>query len=95
LWRQNVGVAVDPTGERWIRFGPPAGAADLSGVLGCGKRIELEVKTPAGRASDQQVKFAVMMQRMNGLYAVVRSIEETDAVLEAHVKSCRICRSCR
>ncbi len=52
LWRVNVGVARTPDGGM-MRFGLP-GMADLSGIVACGRRLEIEVKGPKGRLTEQQ-----------------------------------------
>lgn len=94
IWRQNTGVAVYMAGgkKRFVRYGVPGGG-DVSGILACGKRLELEVKDEGGRVRDEQRNFGEMIVRMNGLYAVVRSEGETDAVLDSHLRACTVCSS--
>jgi hypothetical protein len=75
---------------RVIRFGVK-GAADLSGVLACGMRLELEVKRKGGKQSPDQVKFQGVMDRMGCLYAVVDSEDAADAVLDTHLGTCTVC----
>ena len=74
VWRQNTGALRDATG-RLIRFGIP-GAADITGILANGRRLEIEVKTDTGRLSKQQARYGQMIHRMGGLYFVVRSVED-------------------
>lgn len=91
MWRQNVGKA-SPIGqpERVLRYGLD-GAADISGIAAtccpnCGHgplggRIELEVKRPGEKPSDDQVRYQRMIERYGGVYVVVRSEEEAEAVM--------------
>lgn len=76
---------------RYIRFGVK-GAADLTGALACGKRLELEVKSATGRQRDGQRQFQNVCESLDVLYAVVRSEEEADAVLDKHLETCSVCR---
>lgn len=54
------------------------GSGDVSGVDGrkCGRRIEIEVKSPTGRQSLQQKRFGAMITAHGGLYILVRSVED-------------------
>lgn len=70
--RQNVGVARTPSGV--IRFGTP-GEGDIA-VIYRGQAIELEVKTPTGRQSDQQKRYQAAFERAGGKYFVVRSVDD-------------------
>ena len=85
LWRANVGAHTirDPGRRpRFMRFGRP-GQADLTGILaGSGRRLEVEIKTSRGVLSERQRDFAGEIQRMGGLYAVVRSADELEGVLD-------------
>jgi hypothetical protein len=84
IWNNPTGVARSVDGEeRVMRFGVP-GQADLTGVLPGGRRLELEVKTPVGRQSEQQRKFEAMVRRFGGLYLLVRSSDDALAQLRAH-----------
>jgi len=92
VWRQNVGTARSMDGKRVVAFGIK-GAADLSGILACGTRLELEVKAKKGRMREAQKSFRAMILRFGGLYFVARSTEEADLALESHLGSCKVCRS--
>ncbi len=76
LWRQNTGVATYDNlvagTSRKVRFGLP-GQADLSGILPDGKRLEIEVKRPGGRQSEEQKAFQEMIERFGGLYILAYS----------------------
>jgi len=80
LWRANVGVA--RLGRRVVRFGIP-GQGDLTGILPDGRRLEIEVKTVAGRQSPAQRRFQEMMERFHGVYILARSIEDVRRELAA------------
>ena len=77
-FRVNAGGAHGPGGG-WVK-GAPAGTAD---ILACvaGRYVALEVKTDAGRQSPAQRKFEAAVGRAGGVYAVVRSVAEAEAVV--------------
>lgn len=85
LWRQNTGVAFYPdwqTGQRRaVRFGLP-GAADLSGILPDGRRLEIEVKSPKGRQTKEQAAYQRMIERFGGLYVLARSLSDVEVALQ-------------
>ena len=74
-WRQNSGSVLvrDARGKplRVFRAGPPNGAADISGVVNDGRRLEVEVKAAGGRRSPAQIAWAAFMQRMQAVYVCV------------------------
>lgn len=74
-WRQNTGECLvrDARGRplRVFRAGPPNGAADISGVVNDGRRLEIEVKSSGGRRSQAQIAWAAFMQRMHAVYVCV------------------------
>lgn len=74
VWRQNVGVARMPSG-RIVRFGIP-GAADISGILHGGRRLEIECKSDTGRLSPLQYRFRRVIQHHSGLYILARSVDD-------------------
>lgn len=79
IWRANVGVA--RIGRRVVRFGVP-GQADITGILPNGRRLEIEVKAPGGRQSEDQVNFQRMIERFGGLYVLARSLEDVRKAIE-------------
>ena len=91
LWRQNVGVARSMDGARVIRYGQP-GAADLTGVLACGVRLELEIKRPGGRQTKDQKRFQGVMDAMGAVYGVADSEAAADSILDSHLQGCSVCR---
>lgn len=79
LWRNNAGMAFGK--GRAVRFGV-VGQADISGILTGGRRLELEVKAPGERPTEEQVRFGSMITRYGGVWAVVRSVEEAIAAVD-------------
>lgn len=87
LYRNSVGVTseFDPkTHEtRTIRYGLAVGSADLVGCL-AGRFFALEVKTPAGRESAEQTRWAECIRAKGGYVKTVRSVDDAlAAVAEA------------
>ena len=80
LWRANVGVA--RIGTRVVRFGIP-GQADLTGILPDGLRLEIEIKSPTGRQTPEQVAFQNMIEKFHGIYILARSIDDVRQPLAA------------
>ena len=87
-WRNNSGKLPDPRTGRWVQFGVASpGGSDLLGYRTIeitpdmvGRRVAvftaLEIKTPTGRATPEQLKFIEHIARAGGIAAVVRSIDE-------------------
>lgn len=81
VWRSNTGAATY-RGQR-VSFGVP-GAADITGILPDGRRIEIEVKSAVGRQSDAQCAYQVMITKFNGIYILARSVADVTEALRAH-----------
>ena len=86
IFRNNVGTAQTIDG-RFIRFGLCPGSADLIGWKSVritpddvGKTLavflSVEVKTPRGRATEQQIRWRNTVRKMGGIAVVARSVEE-------------------
>jgi hypothetical protein len=73
LWRANAGLA--RYGRRVVAFGIP-GQADLTGILPGGVRLEIEVKGPNGRQTNEQRAFQRMIERFGGVYVLAHSVED-------------------
>jgi hypothetical protein len=80
FWRVNVGLSRSPDGRRVTRYGLP-GQADIAGVVR-GHHVEIEVKTPTGRQSRQQIRWQRAVERAGGTYVLARSVDEALAALE-------------
>ena len=79
-WRNNAGQAKNLQTGGYVKFGV-VGQADISGILTGGRRLEIEVKGPTGRQSEQQRRFQAMVERYGGLYILARSVEDVLAAL--------------
>lgn len=85
LWRNNVGIAEHWNGQSvdTVRYGLAPGSADFIGVLlPAGRFIALEIKSPTGRATPEQVNWLALVRRMGGFAAIVRSVDEARAAIE-------------
>lgn len=85
VYLENCPVGYDK--ERKIHYGVK-GKADLVGICpmpwgeNAGRFIALEVKTKTGRQSAEQIRYALMVRRWGGFYAVVRSVDEALAAVD-------------
>jgi len=86
LWRNNTGAIKDETG-RLVRFGLCKGSSDIIGITPVtitpdmiGKRVgiftAIEVKTPKGKATDEQINFIQRVRDLGGFAGVARSVED-------------------
>jgi hypothetical protein len=85
LWRNNVGIAEHWNGKSvdTVRYGLAPGSADFIGVLKPeGRFVALEIKSPTGRATPDQVTWLALVRRMGGFAAIVRSVDEARAAIE-------------
>lgn len=62
---------------RPVQYGVP-GQADLSGILGDGRRLEVELKTSTGKQREQQERYEQMIKSHGGVYILARSAEEAE-----------------
>ena len=74
LWRQNAG-RVQLINGRWMDLAP-AGAADLTGILADGRRLEIEVKSATGQQREAQRAWQRMILSKGGVYILARSVDE-------------------
>ena len=79
-WRANSGVLRGASGQP-VRANPN-GTADVLGVVN-GRFVALEVKTDEGRQSKVQQSWQRRIEQAGGVYAVVRSVGEALAVVNA------------
>lgn len=76
IFRINVGVVKTPDG-RYFDTGVPKGFSDLFGFRKSdGRAVFIEVKTPKGRASEQQKKFLAVMQASGAVAGICRSAKD-------------------
>ena len=78
--RTNSGVYYDSQGNR-ITIGFK-GLSDLVGFRPDGKFFALEIKTPTGRPSPEQIKFIDFCHRKGIPAGIARSVEEALQILE-------------
>lgn len=82
LWRNNCGTA-EVRGYR-IKFGVAnPGGADLIGLWN-GRFVAVEIKTPTGRQSPDQVRFQQLVESKGGEYVILRSVEDAMAWVRSH-----------
>lgn len=85
IWRNSTGVSqhTDRSGrKRWERHGLIKGASDLVGVLApSGRWVALEIKSPTGRPTEEQLMFLDLIRRRGGFATIVRSVEEAQAAI--------------
>ncbi len=79
-WRQNSGFLKNDKGQL-IRMGP-AGAADITGVLPTGLRLEVECKQPGQQPTPEQWRWLREIEVNGGVALVVHSAVELKARLE-------------
>lgn len=81
IFRINVGVVKTPDG-RYFDTGVPKGFSDLFGFRKSdGRAVFIEVKTPKGRASEQQKKFLTFMQDSGAIAGICRSAEDASNLI--------------
>lgn len=89
VWNHPTGVAVPVEALRdivdvstlpRITYGL-VGSSDLIGLLPTGKFLGIEVKTPTGRLSPEQKRFAAMVRRQGGVYIEARSPQDVREAL--------------
>lgn len=90
IWRQGVGRARSFDGERVMTFGIP-GMADLSGILACGLRVEIECKAARGRLRLDQQRWRDMIRAMGGIWVEARSSDDVLEALKEHWRGCDMC----
>lgn len=81
----SISPCVARYGRRVVAFGIP-GQADLTGILPCGLRLEIEVKGPNGRQSPEQRSFQRMIERFGGVYVLAHSVDDVWQALRSHLR---------
>lgn len=51
------------------------GVSDILGIWNDGRMLAIEVKTPKGRTTDEQLEFLETIQRKGGIAIIARSLE--------------------
>ncbi len=64
-----------------VKFNP-AGTPDIVGIIApSGRVLTMEIKTPRGKQSEEQQRAQRIITAFGGVYAVIRSLADADAVL--------------
>ena len=71
LWRNNIGFCHNPK----MTFGLCPGSADLIGLTKDGQFLAIEVKSPRGKPSQEQLDFATTVRRLGGIAIICRSVK--------------------
>ena len=90
LFRNNTGAIKDAEG-RLVRFGLCKGSSDLIGFRPTvitpemvGKTVAvftaIEVKTPTGKPTPEQVHFIKRVKELGGIAGIARSVEDALAI---------------
>lgn len=76
IFRVNVGTAYTLNGN-YFKTGVPKGFSDLFGFRKSdGKAVFIEVKTPKGRASKEQLRFIEKMIADGAIAGICRSVQD-------------------
>lgn len=87
VFRNSVGIAVDPRTGQHIRFGLAPGSSDLIGWVrrsscGCARFFAAECKSDTGRETPEQAAFGRAVRTAGGLYVLARSEGEVVRAVE-------------
>ena len=80
IWRNNTGVLKNAAGIP-IRFGLCVGSSDLIGIAPGGRFLAVEIKTPKGKATPEQLRFIEAVRARGGIAGIARSPAEALALL--------------
>ena len=94
LFRNQVGQLPDPRTGRPVQFGLAKGSADLVGwktvtitpdMVGRDVAVftSLEIKTPKGRATENQQAWMNCVERAGGIAGIARSVEDAAQILDS------------
>ena len=76
VYKNNTGAI--KTNDRYQAYGLP-GSADILGIQPItGKFLALEIKTGNAKQNKQQIAFEKAVLKRNGIYKVVRSLEDVN-----------------
>lgn len=74
VWKNAQFHGMTPSG--WIDAGLCTGSADLVGITAKGRFFAIEVKTPKGKRSPEQIAWAEFVTKWGGYVGEARSAEE-------------------
>jgi len=72
----QAGDQVTLTNARMIRFGLAVGSSDIIGIAPDGRFLAVEVKTPKGRATKEQLTFIEAVRNAGGIAGIASSPQE-------------------
>ena len=75
-WRQNNHPVFDPKTKRYRSMNGIKGVPDILGVLPDGRALGIEVKSPKGKQSPDQIVFAEEYKERGAVYLVARQIDD-------------------
>lgn len=77
IWRNNVGLFYTKMGIP-VKCGLCNGSSDLIGHLSDGRFLAIECKARRGREEQDQIAFALSVQKSGGCAFFARSVEEAE-----------------
>lgn len=85
-WRMPIGAVTHHVNGREIRKKSPLkGFPDIAGIISRGPHrgmfFALELKSPKGRLTAEQISWGQTIDDAGGLYAVIKSLEELQVFL--------------
>lgn len=80
IFRNNTGVLKNAAGIP-IKFGLCVGSSDLIGIAPGGRFLAVEIKTPTGKATPEQLRFIDAVRARGGIAGIARSPAEALALL--------------
>lgn len=72
----RAGDQVTLTDARMMTFGLCVGSSDIVGIAPDGRFLAIEVKTPAGRPTKEQLRFIEAVRNAGGIAGIARSVDE-------------------
>jgi hypothetical protein len=72
----RAGDQVTLTDARMMTFGLCVGSSDIVGIAPDGRFLAIEVKTPTGRPTKEQLRFIAAVRNAGGIAGIARSVDE-------------------
>lgn len=85
IWRVTNGTFLTVDMNRPVHIGL-AGAADITGIVSGGRRIEIECKSKTGKQRVEQIAFQRMIERLGGIYILARSVADVELALKEYLQ---------
>lgn len=77
------GKTVTLADARFMKFGLCVGSSDIIGITKGGLFFAIEVKTPKGKATKEQINFINHVRAQGGLAGIARSVEDARGIINA------------